>query len=78
MVRAVYRRGNSMLTRTSDGGSAANAGLVDGNTGKCEPTVDALPLEVHMGIAELLEAAARGVAASVSISNQRRDTYDAA
>ena len=36
---------------------AANAGLVDGNTGKCEATVDALPIEVHMGIAELMAAA---------------------
>jgi hypothetical protein len=38
--------------------AAANAGLVDGNTGKCEPTVDGLPLEVHMGIVELLMATA--------------------
>jgi D-glutamate cyclase len=37
--------------------AAANAGLVDGNTGKCEATVDALPIEVHMGIAELMAAA---------------------
>jgi len=39
--------------------AAANAGLVDGNTGKCEPTVDGLPLEVHTGIVELLLATAR-------------------
>ncbi len=39
--------------------AAANAGLVDGNTGKCEPTVDGLPLEVHMGIVELLSATAQ-------------------
>jgi hypothetical protein len=38
--------------------AAANAGLVDGNTGKCEATVDGLSLEVHMGIVELLAAAA--------------------
>jgi hypothetical protein len=38
--------------------AAANAGLVDGNTGKCEPTVDGLPLEVHAGIVELLMATA--------------------
>ena len=38
--------------------AAANAGLVDGNTGKCEPTVDGLPLEVHVGIVELLMATA--------------------
>jgi D-glutamate cyclase len=37
--------------------AAANAGLVDGNTGKCEATVDGLSLEVHMGIVELLGAA---------------------
>ena len=37
--------------------AAANAGLVDGNTGKCEPTVDGMPLEVHMGIVDLLAAA---------------------
>jgi hypothetical protein len=37
--------------------AAANAGLVDGNTGKCESTVDGMPLEVHMGIVELLSAA---------------------
>jgi hypothetical protein len=37
--------------------AAANAGLVDGNTGKCEATVDALPVEVHMGIVELIAAA---------------------
>jgi hypothetical protein len=37
--------------------AAADAGLVDGNTGKCEATVDALPIEVHMGIAELMAAA---------------------
>jgi D-glutamate cyclase len=36
--------------------AAAAAGLVDGNTGKCEPTVDGMPIEVHMGIAELLAA----------------------
>jgi hypothetical protein len=42
--------------------AAANAGLVDGNTGKCEPTVDGLPLEVHVGIVELLAATAqRGI-----------------
>jgi hypothetical protein len=39
--------------------AAASAGLVDGNTGKCEPTVDGLPIEVHMGIVELLLATAR-------------------
>ena len=38
--------------------AAANAGLVDGNTGKCEPTVDGLPLDVHAGIVELLMATA--------------------
>lgn len=36
--------------------AAAAAGLVDGNTGKCEPTVDGMPIEVHMGIAQLLAA----------------------
>jgi D-glutamate cyclase len=36
--------------------AAAAAGLVDGNTGKCEPTVDGMPIDVHMGIAELLAA----------------------
>jgi hypothetical protein len=42
--------------------AAANAGLVDGNTGKCEPTVDGLPVEVHVGIVELLAATAqRGI-----------------
>jgi hypothetical protein len=42
--------------------AAANAGLVDGNTGKCEPTVDGLPIEVHVGIVELLAATAqRGI-----------------
>jgi D-glutamate cyclase len=39
--------------------AAANAGLVDGNTGKCEPTVDGLPIEVHAGIVELLAATAQ-------------------
>ena len=39
--------------------AAANAGLVDGNTGKCEPTVDGLAIEVHAGIVELLGAAAQ-------------------
>lgn len=39
--------------------SAANAGLVDGNTGKCEPTVDGLPIDVHVGIVELLFATAQ-------------------
>ena len=39
--------------------AAANAGLVDGNTGKCDPTVDGLPLEVHVGIVELLAATAQ-------------------
>ncbi|HEX6794336.1 MAG TPA: DUF4392 domain-containing protein [Casimicrobiaceae bacterium] len=38
--------------------AAASAGLVDGNTGKCEPTVDGLSLEVHVGIVELLLATA--------------------
>lgn len=38
--------------------AAANAGLVDGNTGKCEPTVDGLALDVHVGIVELLAATA--------------------
>jgi hypothetical protein len=42
--------------------AAANAGLVDGNTGKCEPTVDGLPIEVHVGIVELLATTAqRGI-----------------
>jgi hypothetical protein len=36
--------------------SAAAAGLVDGNTGKCEATVDGMPLEVHAGIVQLLAA----------------------
>jgi hypothetical protein len=39
--------------------AAANAGLVDGNTGKCESTVDGMPLEVHMGIVDLMAAAAQ-------------------
>ena len=39
--------------------AAAAAGLVDGNTGKCEPTVDGLPLDVHAGIVELLMATAQ-------------------
>jgi hypothetical protein len=39
--------------------AAANAGLVDGNTGKCEPTVDGLPIDVHAGIVDLIGAAAR-------------------
>jgi len=34
--------------------AAARAGLVDGNTGKCESTVDGLSLDVHVGIVELL------------------------
>jgi hypothetical protein len=36
--------------------AAAAAGLVDGNTGKCEATVDGMPIEVHMGIVQLLAA----------------------
>jgi hypothetical protein len=36
--------------------AAAAAGLVDGNTGKCEATVDAMPIEVHMGIVQLMAA----------------------
>jgi D-glutamate cyclase len=36
--------------------AAAAAGLVDGNTGKCEATVDAMPIAVHTGIVELLAA----------------------
>ena len=36
--------------------AAADAGLVDGNTGKGEATVDGMPVEVHMGIVELLGA----------------------
>jgi hypothetical protein len=39
--------------------AAANAGLVDGNTGKCESTVDGMSIEVHMGIVDLLAAAAQ-------------------
>jgi D-glutamate cyclase len=39
--------------------AAAKAGLVDGNTGNCEATVDGLSLEVHMGIVELLGATAQ-------------------
>ena len=34
--------------------AAAAAGLVDGNTGKGEATVDGMPVEVHMGIGQLL------------------------
>jgi len=34
--------------------AAAAAGLVDGITGKCEATVDRMPVEVHMGIVQLL------------------------
>ena len=36
--------------------AAAAAGLVDGNTGKGEATVDGMPVEVHMGVVELLAA----------------------
>jgi hypothetical protein len=36
--------------------AAAAAGLVDGNTGRGEATVDGMPVEVHMGIVELLAA----------------------
>ena len=36
--------------------AAAIAGLVDGITGKCEPTVDGMPAEVHMSIVQLLAA----------------------
>jgi D-glutamate cyclase len=36
--------------------AAAAAGLVDGNTGKCEATVDGMPIEVHTGIVQLLAA----------------------
>jgi hypothetical protein len=36
--------------------AAAAAGLVDGNTGKGEATVDGMPIEVHMGIVQLLAA----------------------
>lgn len=36
--------------------AAAQAGLVDGNTGKCESTVDGMPVDVHMGIVELMAA----------------------
>ena len=35
---------------------SAAAGLVDGNTGKCEATVDGMPVAAHMGIVQLLEA----------------------
>jgi len=38
--------------------AAANAGLVDGNTGKCEATVDAMSSDVHASIVELMAAAA--------------------
>jgi len=38
--------------------AAARAGLVDGNTGKGEATVDDLSLDVHAGIVELLMATA--------------------
>ena len=34
--------------------AAANAGLVDGNTGKCEPTVDGLSLDVHTALVEVM------------------------
>jgi hypothetical protein len=37
--------------------AAASAGLVDGNTGKCESTVDGMSAEVHAGIVELMTAA---------------------
>jgi D-glutamate cyclase len=36
--------------------AAAAAGLVDGNTGKGDATVDGMPVEVHMGIVQLLAA----------------------
>jgi D-glutamate cyclase len=36
--------------------AAAAAGLVDGNTGKVEATVDGMSVEVHMGIVQLLAA----------------------
>jgi hypothetical protein len=36
--------------------AAAAAGLIDGNTGKCEATVDGMPIEVHAGIVHLLAA----------------------
>ena len=39
--------------------AAAAAGLVDGNTGKCESTVDGMSADVHAGIADLMAAAAR-------------------
>ncbi len=34
-------------------------GLVDGSSGRLEPTADGLPLATHMGIAELLQTTAR-------------------
>lgn len=34
-------------------------GLVDGTSGRLEPTADGLPIETHMGIAELLQTTAR-------------------
>ncbi len=37
--------------------AAANAGLVDGNTGKCEATVDAMSADVHASIVELMASA---------------------
>jgi D-glutamate cyclase len=36
--------------------AAAAAGLIDGNTGKCEATVDGMAVEVHAGIVQLLAA----------------------
>jgi len=34
-------------------------GLVDGTSGRLEPTADGLPIETHLGIAELLQTTAR-------------------
>ena len=39
--------------------AAPTLGLVDGMSGRLEPTVDGMPIEVHVGIVELLSAAVR-------------------
>lgn len=58
-------------------GEAPRIGLVDGLTGRREPSVDGLPMEVHLSVVELLATVARRAIAFQKLLGSRGPIYEA-